>query len=58
MFHTMVAGLSTLDVIGLFGPFLVFAVALVVYYVWEGKRERQLREQYNDRGESETEADL
>lgn len=58
VFHTMVAGLSTIDVIGLFGPFLVFAIALAVYYVWEGKRERQLREQYDGQNESETEADL
>ncbi|KYH27627.1 hypothetical protein HAPAU_02950 [Halalkalicoccus paucihalophilus] len=38
--------LSALDWIGLVIPFVVFFVMLIVYYVWEGRRERRLREEY------------
>jgi hypothetical protein len=38
--------LSALDWIGLVVPFVVFFVMLIVYYVWEGRRERRLREEY------------
>ena len=31
------------------GPFAVYLVLLVVYYVWEGRRERRLREEYEGR---------
>lgn len=30
----------------LFGPFAVYFLLLVVYYVWEGRRERRLRAEY------------
>ncbi|AGB16802.1 hypothetical protein Halru_2215 [Halovivax ruber XH-70] len=42
------AAMSTLDWIGLVGPFAVYLVLLVVYYVWEGRREERLREEYAD----------
>ncbi|MDL5361839.1 hypothetical protein [Halalkalicoccus sp. NIPERK01] len=38
--------LSALDWIGLVVPFVVFFVMLIVYYVWEGRRERRLRREY------------
>ena len=38
--------MSTLDWLGLIGPYVVFFVALIVYYVWEGRRERRLRLEY------------
>lgn len=44
----MVAGLSTIDLLGLAGPFVVYFAMLVVYYVWEGRRERRLRRQYDE----------
>ncbi|MFC4549119.1 MULTISPECIES: hypothetical protein [Halorussus] len=40
--------MSTLDWLGLFGPYAVFFVMLVVYYVWEGRRERELRERFEE----------
>jgi hypothetical protein len=40
------AGLSTVDWLGLVVPFAVFLTMLIVYYVWEGRRERRLRERY------------
>ncbi|AAG19341.1 MULTISPECIES: hypothetical protein [Halobacterium] len=42
---------GTLDWIGLFAPFVAYLVALVVYYVWEGRRERRLRERYGLTGD-------
>lgn len=44
----MIEGLSTVDAIGFFGPFVMFVVALVVYYIWEGRREERLRERYSE----------
>lgn len=35
----------------LFGPFVVYFVMLIVYYVWEGRRERRLHEKYDTEGE-------
>ena len=32
----------------LFGPFAAYLLLLVVYYVWEGRRERRLRERYEE----------
>ena len=40
------AGMSTLDWLGLIVPFVVFLTMLVVYYLWEGRRERHLRTKY------------
>lgn len=42
------AGLSTLDWIGLVVPFVVFFIMLVAYYVLEGRREERLRQQYGE----------
>lgn len=42
------AGLSTLDWLGLVVPFVVYLAMLVVYYVWEGRREERLREEYSE----------
>lgn len=39
--------LSTLDWVGLVVPFVVYFVMLVVYFVWEGRREERLREEYD-----------
>lgn len=44
----MVAGLSTIDLLGLVGPFAVYLALLLVYYVWEGRRERRLRSRYDE----------
>ncbi|WP_435101525.1 hypothetical protein [Halarchaeum sp. P4] len=35
----------------LFGPFVVYLVMLIVYYVWEGRRERRLHEKYDTEGD-------
>lgn len=40
------ATMSLIDWVGLVGPYVVFFVLLIVYYVWERKRERRLRAQY------------
>jgi len=40
--------LSTLDWLGIVGPYTVFFVMLIVYYVWEGRRERALRQRYEE----------
>ncbi|WP_162989764.1 hypothetical protein [Natronorubrum halophilum] len=37
---------GSVELIWLFGPFAVYLVLLAVYYVWEGKREKQLRRRY------------
>jgi hypothetical protein len=42
------AAMGTLDWLGLVGPYAVFFVMLIVYYVWEGRRERTLRERYEE----------
>lgn len=39
--------MSTLDWLGLVGPYVVFFGMLIAYYVLEGRRERRLREQYD-----------
>ncbi|CQH53766.1 uncharacterized protein HHUB_2003 [Halobacterium hubeiense] len=38
---------STLDWLALVVPFVVYLLALAVYYVWEGRRERRLREEHD-----------
>ncbi|MFB6082512.1 MAG: hypothetical protein ABEJ67_06790 [Halanaeroarchaeum sp.] len=40
--------MGTLDWIGLVVPFVVYFLMLVVYYVWEGRREEQLRDRYEE----------
>lgn len=40
------AGMSTLDWVGLLVPYVVFLAMLIAYYVLEGRRERRLRERY------------
>lgn len=40
--------LSLIDWLGLLVPLVVFLVMLVVYYVWEGRREQKLRRQYEE----------
>ena len=42
------AAMSTLDWLGVAGPYAVFFVMLIVYYVWEGRRERALRAEYEE----------
>lgn len=42
------SALGTLDLIGLVVPFAVYFIMLIVYYVWEGRREKQLREEYTE----------
>ena len=44
--------MSTLDWFGLVGPYVVFFVMLIAYYVWEGKREQRLRERYDESGDA------
>jgi hypothetical protein len=44
----MAGALSTIDLLGLVVPFVVFFLLLVVYYVWEGRREEQLRDEYEE----------
>ena len=39
---------GSVDLLWLFGPFVVYLVMLGVYYVWEGKREDQLRQRYEE----------
>jgi len=41
---------GTLDWVALVVPFVVYLLALVVYYVWEGRRERRLRERHASGG--------
>ncbi|MFC4357370.1 hypothetical protein ACFO0N_05330 [Halobium salinum] len=45
--------MSLLDWVGLVGPYALFFVMLVVYYVWEGRREKALRRQYREGGDAE-----
>ena len=40
--------MATIDWIGLVVPFVVYLIMLVVYYVWEGRREEQLRDRYEE----------
>ncbi|WP_330633081.1 hypothetical protein [Halocatena halophila] len=42
------SALSTLDWIGLVGPYAVYFVLLLGYYVLEGRRERTLRSSYSE----------
>lgn len=42
------AAMSTIDWLGVVGPYAVFFVMLIVYYVWEGRREERLRAQYEE----------
>lgn len=42
------SALGTIDLVGLVVPFVVYFIMLVVYYVWEGRREQALREEYNE----------
>lgn len=42
------AALSTLDWLGLVGPFVVFFIMLIAYYILEGRREERLRAQYGE----------
>lgn len=44
----MAGALSTIDLLGIIVPFVVFFILLVVYYVWEGRREERLREEYKE----------
>ncbi|MFC7045618.1 hypothetical protein ACFQH6_09560 [Halobacteriaceae archaeon GCM10025711] len=44
----MPEGLTTVDWLGIVVPFLVYFVMLIVYYVWEGRRERRLKEEYEE----------
>ncbi|AFO57196.1 MULTISPECIES: hypothetical protein [Natrinema] len=39
---------SNINLVWLFGPFVVYLVMLGVYYVWEGKREDKLRDRYQE----------
>ena len=39
---------SSVDLVWLFGPFVVYLVMLGVYYVWEGRREKRLQAQYEE----------
>ncbi len=45
---SVMAPMSVIDWIGLVGPYVVFFGLLIVYYVWEGRRERRLRERYTE----------
>jgi hypothetical protein len=40
--------MNMLDWFGIIGPYAIFFVLLIVYYVWEGKREQRLRERYEE----------
>ena len=42
------AGMTTLDWLGLVVPYVVFFVMLIAYYVLEGRREKRLREEYEE----------
>lgn len=44
----MSGGMGLLDWIGLIVPFVVYLLMLIVYYVWEGRREQRLREEYRE----------
>ncbi|WP_168927060.1 hypothetical protein [Natronorubrum aibiense] len=39
---------GSVDLLWLFGPFVVYLVMLGVYYVWEGRREKRLQERYEE----------
>ncbi|WP_254544025.1 hypothetical protein [Halomarina pelagica] len=38
--------MSVIDWIGLIGPYVLFFLMLIAYYVLEGRRERRLRREY------------
>ncbi|MFB6114497.1 MAG: hypothetical protein ABEJ58_10410 [Halodesulfurarchaeum sp.] len=40
--------MSTLDWFGVIAPWFLYVIALIVYYVWEGRREDHLRQQYKE----------
>ncbi|WP_336036801.1 hypothetical protein [Halobacterium yunchengense] len=40
--------MGLIDWAGLVVPFVVYLLLLVVYYVWEGRREKRLRERYRE----------
>jgi len=40
--------MSTLDWLGVVGPYTAFFVMLLVYYVWEGRRERAIRDRFQE----------
>ncbi|SFS67090.1 hypothetical protein [Halostagnicola kamekurae] len=39
---------GSVELVWLFGPFAVYLVMLGVYYVWEGKREKKIRNRYEE----------
>lgn len=45
---SMMSALGTVDLIGLVVPFVVYFIMLIIYYVWEGRREQRLREEYKE----------
>jgi len=45
---TVMPANSSVDLVWLFGPFVAYLVMLGVYYVWEGRREKRLRAQYEE----------
>jgi hypothetical protein len=49
----MASGITTIQWLGLVGPFLLYLLGLGIYYVWEGRRERRLREEYAESTPSE-----
>lgn len=44
----MSGALSTVDLLGIVGPIVFYVVSLAVYYVYEGKRERRIKEEYEE----------
>jgi len=48
MLSPTMAAMGTLDWLGVVGPYAVFFVMLILYYVWEGRREKRLRARYEE----------
>lgn len=48
MILLVMAAMSTLDWLGVVGPYAVFFGLLILYYVWEGRREKRLRARYEE----------
>lgn len=46
--------MSVIDWFGLIAPFVVYLIMLVVYFVWEGRREDRLHEKYSQESEGVT----
>lgn len=44
----MSGALSAVDLLGIVGPIVFYIVSLAVYFVYEGKRERELEEEYGE----------